>query len=422
MSLRDWLFGTGEDPQGRPTEESLAPLGATELARIEEASTRSLALRSGERLAAAVDQLVPLGATWGQAAATRGLAVVKFPEGVTWADLCVRQSDGWNLLSSFNKETGKFNKMAGIKQAGLQPQAVANIALQSAAVAVGMAYMNEINDKLEGLQEGIEEIQRVMERQRDARLKAGYDALYRLSLNLGESATTEGKFTVGLQVIEDATRAAEEAWNYQLSEIQDLTETLARKKKLDEKEIASEITLLQEKERRAVLAFQLMLIAQQVGMRFESDYTAARIKKNKKIVEKCLGEHAQRREEYRRMLGKKVSKLGGPVLKLADAAKDEGYEAANVIIGVLHEVSRQTARLNPVEMRKKAKEANRTHKAIIMDSLDTGNAVRQLAENYEDELDELDFAFNQADTVVIEDGQVRLFVTGDVDKGEDKAE
>lgn len=261
-----------------------------------------------------------------------------------------------------------------------------------------------------------------MERQRDARLKAGYDALYRLSLNLGESATTEGKFTVGLQVIEDATRAAEEAWNYQLSEIQNLTETLARKKKLDEKEIASEITLLQEKERRAVLAFQLMLIAQQVGMRFESDYTAARIKKNKKIVEKCLGEHAQRREEYRRMLGKKVSKLGGPVLKLADAAKDEGYEAANVIIGVLHEVSRQTARLNPVEMRKKAKEANRTHKALIMDSLDTGNAVRQLAENYEDELDELDFAFNQADTVVIEDGQVRLFVTGDVDKGEDKAE
>lgn len=165
-----------------------------------------------------------------------------------------------------------------------------------------------------------------------------------------------------------------------------------------------------------------MLIAQQVGMRFESDYTAARIKKNKKIVEKCLGEHAQRREEYRRMLGKKVSKLGGPVLKLADAAKDEGYEAANVIIGVLHEVSRQTARLNPVEMRKKAKEANRMHKALIMDSLDTGNAVRQLAENYEDELDELDFAFNQADTVVIEDGQVRLFVTGDVDKGEDKAE
>ena len=123
---------------------------------------------------------------------------MKFPEGVTWADLCVRQSDGWNLLSSFNKETGKFNKMAGIKQAGLQPQAVANIALQSAAVAVGMAYMNEINDKLEGLQEGIEEIQRVMERQRDARLKAGYDALYRLSLNLGESATTEGKFTFGV--------------------------------------------------------------------------------------------------------------------------------------------------------------------------------------------------------------------------------
>lgn len=369
-----------------------------------------------------MDQLIPLGAAWGQAAATRGLAVVKFPEGVTWADLCVRQSDGWNLLSSFNKDTGKFNEMAGIRQAGLQPQAVANIALQTAAVAVGMAYMNEINDKLEGLQEGIEEIQRVMERQRDAKLKAGYDALYRLSLNLEESATTEGKFTVGLQAIEDATRAAEEAWNYQLSEIQDLTEELARKKKLGEKEIAAEIALLQEKERRATLAFQLMLIAQQVGMRFESDYTAARIAKNRKIVMKCLGEHAQRREEFRRVLGKKVSKLGGPVLKIADAAEDEGYEAENVLMGVLHEMGRQAARLSPVEMRRKAKNTDRARKALIMDSLDTGNAVRQLAENYEEELEELDFAFNRADTVVIEGGQVRLFATGDAEDAEDKAE
>ena len=422
MSLRDWLFGTGEDPQGRPTEEALAPLDSAELARIKEASARSVAFSSGERLGAAVDQLITLGAAWGQAAATRGLAVVKFPEGVTWADLCVRQSDGWNLLSSFNKDTGKFNEMAGIRQAGLQPQAVANIALQTAAVAVGMAYMNEINDKLEGLQEGIEEIQRVMERQRDAKLKAGYDALYRLSLNLEESATTEGKFTVGLQAIEDATRAAEEAWNYQLSEIQDLTEELARKKKLGEKEIAAEIALLQEKERRATLAFQLMLIAQQVGMRFESDYTAARIAKNRKIVMKCLGEHAQRREEFRRVLGKKVSKLGGPVLKIADAAEDEGYEAENVLMGVLHEMGRQAARLSPVEMRRKAKNTDRARKALIMDSLDTGNAVRQLAENYEEELEELDFAFNRADTVVIEDGQVRLFATGDAEDAEDKAE
>lgn len=422
MSLRDWLFGTGEDPQGRPTEEALAPLDSAELARIKEASARSVAFSSGERLGAAVDQLIPLGAAWGQAAATRGLAVVKFPEGVTWADLCVRQSDGWNLLSSFNKDTGKFNETAGIRQAGLQPQAVANIALQTAAVAVGMAYMNEINDKLEGLQEGIEEIQRVMERQRDAKLKAGYDALYRLSLNLEESATTEGKFTVGLQAIEDATRAAEEAWNYQLSEIQDLTEELARKKKLGEKEIAAEIALLQEKERRATLAFQLMLIAQQVGMRFESDYTAARIAKNRKIVMKCLGEHAQRREEFRRVLGKKVSKLGGPVLKIADAAEDEGYEAENVLMGVLHEMGRQAARLSPVEMRRKAKNTDRARKALIMDSLDTGNAVRQLAENYEEELEELDFAFNRADTVVIEGGQVRLFATGDAEDAEDKAE
>lgn len=191
MSLFKRLFGPDEPeeaPDGEVAiepaqDQSLSPMTPGELAALE-SSSRSVALPAGERVAAAVDALIPLAANAAQTANEFGLAVVKFPEGVGWADLCVRRSDGWSLLSSF--KDGKFNEMAGIKQAGIQPAAAANLALQGAAVAVGMAYMNQINDKLDGLQSGIEAIQRDMERERDAELKAAYDALARLTLKYEE--------------------------------------------------------------------------------------------------------------------------------------------------------------------------------------------------------------------------------------------
>jgi hypothetical protein len=71
-----------------------------ELARIEGGHCRSVTIPTPGVAATALDGLVPLAANVGQAAQEYGMAVVRFPEGVGWADLCVRGSDGWNLLSS----------------------------------------------------------------------------------------------------------------------------------------------------------------------------------------------------------------------------------------------------------------------------------------------------------------------------------
>ncbi len=154
-------------------------------------------------MAAAVDALIPVAANAAQAANKFSMAVVKFPEGIGWADLCVRRSGGWSLSSSF--KDSKFNEMAGVKQAGIRSAAAANLALQGAVVAVVMAYMNQINDKLDGIQSGIEANQRDMERERDAELKAAHDALARLTLKYEEYGASAEKRQVGLQITEDAT-------------------------------------------------------------------------------------------------------------------------------------------------------------------------------------------------------------------------
>lgn len=423
MSLFKHLFGPDEPeeaPNGKlaiepAQDQSLAPMAPDELATIK-SSSRSVTLPAGERVAAAVDALIPVAANAAQAANEFGMAVVKFPEGVGWADLCVRRSDGWSLLSSF--KDGKFNEMAGIKQAGIQPAAAANLALQGAAVAVGMAYMNQINDKLDGLQSGIEAIQRDMERERDAGLKAAYGALARLALKYEEYGANAEKRQVGLQIIEDATREATKAWNYQLDCIRDLAAEVQGKKRLSAEKIVKEAERVSSMEARAAVAFQLVVMAQQIGMRFEGDYTKKRIETDAQITEQMAEAFSSARSDARLKLSAKISKVGGKPLALAERQADD-YVAGNAVLDILHEAGENANRLNPVRMRSKAKADISEKRAKLQDTVSTKNAVSEIAERNKEELEALRFAFNEADTLVIKPGNVILFKREEADLGKD---
>lgn len=432
MSLFKRLFGPDEPeeaPDGKVAiepaqDQSLAPMAPDELATIK-SSSRSVTLPAGERVAAAVDALIPVAANAAQAVNEFGMAVVKFPEGVGWADLCARKApewDGWKLLSSFDKD-GKFNEMAGIRQAGLQPAAVANLALQSAAVAVGMAYMNQINDKLDGLQSGIEAIQRDMERERDAGLKAAYGALARLALKYEEYGANAEKRQVGLQIIEDATREATKAWNYQLDRIKDFAAEVQGKKRLSAEKIVEEAERVSSMEARAAVAFQLVVMAQQIGMRFEGDYTKKRIETDAQITERMAEAFSSVRGDARLKLSAKISKVGGKPLALAERQADD-YVAGNAVLDILHEAGENANRINLVRMRSKAKADISEKRAKLQDAVSTKNAVSEIVERNKEELEALRFAFNEADTLVIKPGNVILFKREEAnpEKGDGTAE
>lgn len=414
MSFLSRIFGNdGANSQEADTEtitgpqkESLVPIGTEELAELESSCTKSISIPAGGKAAAAADMLIPLAANAAQAAGEYGMAMVKFPEGVGWADLCVRHSDGWNLLSSF--KDGKFNDMAAIKQAGLQPAAAANLALQGAAVAVGMAYMNQINDKLDGLQRGIETIQRDMERERDAELEAAYNALMRLVRKYEEYGASAEKRAAAQQIVEDTLREADKAYQYQLKCLRDFTAEIDGKKKLKETQIHEEAAKLSAAETRAAVAFQLYIAAQQVGMRLDNNYTEENIAKDRQLAQEKADAFSICHGDAQAKLSKKVAKIGGkPIFTLADRVEDD-YEAANLALGVLHAAGNGAKRVNPVSMHAKAKANISEKRAKLQDEVSTKNTVRELADLNDKELESLRFAFNEADTLVIKPDNVLL--------------
>lgn len=413
MSFLGRLFGGEEPSEGTelaPREASLVTADSSELASIRGRASRSALLDTGSRFTARADALIPVGASASQAAVEYGMAVVKFPEGVGWSDLCVRHSDGWNLLSSFDPDGG-FNPLAGIRRAGLQPVAVANLALQGGALVVGQAYMTQISNQLEDIQGGIDEIQRQMGWDRDASLKAGYDKLLRLASGMEEYAVSPEKYTVGLQIIEDAMTEADKALNYQISAIRKKGEDLAAKKKLDEGKIRAACEELAPLEERAAVAFRLFALAQEVAMAFDNDYSSQRIERVRARVEAKASEYSAARGGVHNALSISVARLKGSPFKLAERVEDD-FIAENFIQGLMHETGASLQRVSPKRMRQAAKDDLANRRGILQDRLESENRVDAILREREEHLDELDFSFNQADTMIIDGGRLELIECG----------
>ena len=426
MSFLSRLFGREDNPEGAgspdeaptPGSAQLAPLEPQELAELEGSAVRSIEIPAHRAAAVAADSLIPAGAAAAQAAGELGMAVVKFPEGIGWADLCVRKSDGWNLLSNF--KDGRLNDMAAIKQEGLQPAAAANLALQGAAVAVGMAYMNKISDELEGLRSGIDEIQRDMERERDAELGAAFDGLARLALKFEEYGASPEKRQTGQQIIERSLHEADKAWDYEMARIRDHAVHVRGEKRLAAEKIVDESHLLGSIEGRVAVAFRLTVAALQMGMRFDGDFTEERIAADRQIASRKVEQFAVAHEEAQLAINDKVSKVGGVLIALADAPEDV-YEAPNPVLGVLHAIGQNAERVNLAKMHEKAKSNLAEKRARLLSEVQAENRVQPIAEQFESELDELGFAFNEADTLVFEDGAVRLLkASGEKDGSQGK--
>ena len=247
---------------------------------------------------------------------------------------------------------------------------------------------------------GIEAIQRDMQRERDAELKAAYDALDRLTLKCQEYGASAEKRQVALQIIEDAQCEANKAWNYELECMKDFSAEVRARKRLSAEKIAEEAEKLSAMETRAAVAFQLFVMAQQIGMRFEGDYTRQRIETDGQITRRMADGFSSVRGEARLALSEKISKVGGKPLAIAERSEDD-REVENVVLGLLREAGKNVNRLNPMRMRAKAKADISEKRAKLQDVVSNENVVREIADRNKEELETINFAFNEADTIVI---------------------
>ena len=146
-------------------------------------------------------------------------------------------------------------------------------------------------------------------------------------------------------------------------------------------------------------------------MAFDNDYSSQRIERMRARVEAKASEYAAARGGVHNALSTSVSKLKGAPLKLAERTEDD-FIAENLMQGLIHEAGANLQRVAPKRMRQAARDDLASRRGILQDRLESENRVNAIMRECEEHLDELDFAFNQADTMIIDGDRIELIESG----------
>lgn len=196
--------------------------------------------------------------------------------------------------------------------------------------------------------------------------------------------------------------------NYQLDCIKDFAAEVQGKKRLSAKKNVKEAERLSSMGARAAVAFRLVIVAQQVGTRFEGDYTEKRIATNVQTTKRMAEVLSSVHGDARLKLSAKILRVGGKPLALTERRADD-YVARKAVLDILHEAGENANRFNPVRMRSKAKADISEKRAKLQNAVPTENTVSEIAERNEEDLKTLRFAFNEANTLVVKSGKYVLF-------------
>ena len=358
--------------------------------------------------------LIPLAGNVAEAAAQYDHAIVKFPEGIGWNDLLNRKTPGWEQFKQcggFGKN-GKFNPQAAIRQVKLSPVAVANIALQAAAVAVGQAYMTEISERLSGIEEGVSKIQREMKRERDSKIEASFLMLKDYIEHYAEYSELPEKSQAVQNALEGIKRDALAAWSFQIQSLNDLGLQVRKAGKLDSAGARNFLSVLESCDSSAAAVYTVLLMENQAELQYGGAFGPDKLRDSERRAIAYFEEYDNARSDVQEALRRKIGTLKGKPF-VAPKLEDDGYEAKNPVAGAIHNAGRNAGRFLPPTMRAEAKRALSAQRRGLSAAASTDGPLAELTEKRRAELKRQNEIFNEATAIVIDDERIRLLIPKD---------
>ncbi len=243
--------------------------------------------------------------------------------------------------------------------------------------------------------------------------------LQRYSQRFEEYLASPEKKQAALIGIEQSLRDAKEIWRFQLDSMRDLQKEITSDRKPKKDRILEYSKRLQEMEQRSSVAFQLCAAVGQMSMRYDDDFSEKRIADERNDLLRLQEEYGNARGAAYAALNKKALGVGGAPLALADAAENV-YTGTNPVANVAFGAGANIARVNPMRMRLKAKENTDAKRAELVDAITCDSKVRVAADAQLETLDEIDFMYNQAESMVLNGDEVLFLGPAEAETSQDE--
>lgn len=384
-----------------------------------------------ESILAKADAVVPGSVAVADAVNQYGYALVRFPEGKSWNDLMLRKTpgyEGWSHFATYGENGGVGGGNAAIRQAGLQPAAVANLAMQGAAMALGLAYMARIDSKLSDISKGIDEILLYMEEDYVSRLEghavalAEYREFYEEYANSVEERTST---ITNTQRIYEKLRGY---WRKELRRMERLqTEVRSQGKTVKEADARRMLEKFIGIDNRMRYIFGLAIISREILMQYGANFSHSRISRERRTVFSMCDEYVSSRDSAVRSFNKMAKRIKAPITKsipraFVKQAKPKTdvlpfkYDAWLGHLFVAHTGIGATIGAANLAVRVGAGVDNinsEYQRKYLRDVSKIANYIEDTAQAYGRELDNLEFRFNEANALLIGPESITPLVVAD---------
>lgn len=367
-------------------------------------------------LLTSADAVIPEAATIADAVSQYGYALVRFPEGKSFKDLMPRKTpgyEGWSHFATYDKNGGVAGGNAAIKQAGLQKPAIANLAMQSAAFALGLAYMARIDNKMGDIYKSIRSIQDYLEGDYIASLEGDADSLLDYAQNYDIYAGDESQCASIGNVTEGILRDLNKCWRKELSRMGVLhSDMRLRTKSVTNTEAEEYLMRYADINKRASLILELSFLARQVRLRYNGDMSSRRIDLDKTAIARMRNRYLDSREcvleEFREMADTLRIPIGDALTKgtsdgvetVKSAFRSSSRPHSAIALGLLAVagIAVTTIRVSD-ELQNGAELQKRKLLKVISTTEDD---VEKLADSFEVQFERIDFEHNKANALLID--------------------
>lgn len=370
-----------------------------------------------ESILAKADAVVPGSVAVADAVNQYGYALVRFPEGKSWNDLMLRKTpgyEGWSHFATYGENGGVGGGNAAIRQAGLQPAAVANLAMQGAAMALGLAYMARIDSKLSDISKGIDEILLYMEEDYVSRLEghavalAEYREFYEEYANSVEERTS---------VITNTQRIYEKLRGYWRKELRRMERLQAEVRSQGKTVKEADARRLLEKfigiDNRMRCIFGLAIVSREILMQYGANFSHSRISRERRTVFSMRDEYVSSRDSAVRSFNKMAKRIKAPITKSIPQAFVEQADPKHDLLpvkygawlgGPIGASIGATIGAAGLAVRVGVGVDNvnsERQQEYLRDIAKIANYIEDTAQEYGHELDKLEFRFNEANALII---------------------
>lgn len=241
---------------------------------------------------------------------------------------------------------------------------------------------------------------------REAKLEVQFEKLQEYASHYDEIAADPARRQAVLNGIEHIGIGALERWEFQAKSMELLGDSL-HGEFMDDHTVVAKVDEFRLRGQGGYGRLCPVCCGRAGGHAVSQDFSPERLKMERERANKRLKEYNKARSAAQVSMDDRVERMVGNIAAIPEEV-DDGYERQNPIFDAVHDAAALANRLTPLAVIGEGRRQTKLRKKNLYEAVSKESPVKDIADAETRVIDRLDFAYNKADSILVDEQGIRF--------------